>query len=68
MKTGPGPEMQLILCHDAARGKVAVDLNAFCEFDLAMTRSLRVMVAQCPHKRPVNAAAGRISSSKPKPK
>lgn len=67
MKTGPGPELMLILCHDAARGKVAVDLNAFCEFDLAMTRSLRTLVAQCPHKRPVNAAVGRISS-KPKPK
>ena len=68
MKTGPGPELMLVLCDDAARGRVAVDLNAFVEFDLAVTRSLREWVAKCPYKRPVNAAAGRISSSKRKPK
>jgi hypothetical protein len=68
MKTGPGPELMLILCDDAARGRVSVDLNAFVEFDLALTRSLRELVAKCPHKRPVNAATGRISSTKRKPK
>jgi hypothetical protein len=69
MTTGPGPELQLILCHNAARGRIAVDLNAFVEFDLAITRSLRKMVQACPHKRPLNAAPGRMpSATKRKPK
>ena len=68
MKTGPEPgELQLILCHNSARGRIAVDLNAFVDFDLAITRSLRDLVAKCPHKRPVNAASGRISGKR-KPK
>jgi hypothetical protein len=65
MKTGPEPELQLILCHDVAGGKIAVDLNAFVEFDLTLTRSLRQLVA----KKLANPAPGRISNSpKRKPK
>lgn len=67
MKTGPEPELQLILCHDADRGRIAVDLNAFVEFDLAITRSLRQFVDKWPHKKVVAAAPGRISSKR-KPK
>jgi|GEM_PF-4625330 len=65
MKTGPEPELHLVLCHNSARGRIAVDLNAFVEFDLAITRSLRELLAKCPQR--VNAAAGRISSKR-KPK
>ena len=67
MKTGPEPELQLILCHDAARGRIAVDLNAFVEFDLALTRAVRQFEEKWPHKRVVNPAAGRISGKR-KPK
>jgi hypothetical protein len=67
MKTGPEPELQLVLCHNSARGRIAVDIDAFVEFDLAMTRSLRELVAKSPYRRPVNAASGRISSKR-KPK
>lgn len=69
MKTGPEPELQLILCHDVAGGKIAVDLNAFVEFDLTLTRSLRQLVAKWPYKKLANPAPGRISNSpKRKPK
>jgi hypothetical protein len=67
MKTGPEPELQLILSHDPACGKIAVDLNAFVEFDLALTRSLRQVVEKWPHKKLASPAAGRISSKR-KPK
>ncbi|WP_254512451.1 hypothetical protein [Anatilimnocola floriformis] len=67
MKTGPEPELHLVLCHNSARGRIAVDLNAFVEFDLALTRSLRELVAKSPYTRPIQPALGRISS-KPKPK
>ena len=67
MKTGPEPELQLILCHDAARGRIAVDLNAFVDFDLALTRSLRQLVEKWPHKKLVSPAVGRISGKR-KPK
>ena len=46
MKTGPGPELLLVLCHNAARGRISVDLNAFVEFDSTMTKSLRQLVDQ----------------------
>jgi hypothetical protein len=61
MTTGPGPELQLILAHDAGGGRVAVELNSFVEFDLTITRSLRKLVQNWPHKRPQGAAQGRIS-------
>jgi hypothetical protein len=67
MKTGPEPDLQLVLCHNSARGRIAVDLNAFVEFDLAITRSLRELVAKYPDNRPVNPAAGRIGGKR-KPK
>jgi hypothetical protein len=67
MKTGPEPELQLILCHDLAHGRIAVDLNAFVDFDLVLTRSLRKLVAKWPHKRPQNPASGRMTSKR-KPK
>ncbi len=67
MKTGPEPELQFVLCHNSARGRIAVDLNAFVDFDLAITRSLRELVAKYPDARPVNAAKGRISGKR-KPK
>jgi hypothetical protein len=66
MTTGRGPELLLILTHDAG-GRIAVDINSFVEFDLRITRSLRKMVHACPYKRPVNAASGRISSSQKRP-
>lgn len=69
MTTGPGPELQLVLSHDAGGGRIAVDINAFVEFDLSITRSLRKVVQSWPHKRPVSAAQGRISQpSKRRPK
>jgi hypothetical protein len=67
MKTGPEPDLLLVLCHNSARGRIAVDLNAFVEFDLAITRSLRDLVAKYPDARPVNPAAGRIGGKR-KPK
>ena len=67
MKTGPEPEQLFVLCRNSARGRIAVDLNAFVDFDLAITRSLRELVAKSPYVRPVNAASGRIGG-KPKPK
>lgn len=67
MKTGPEPELLLVLCHNSARGRIAVELNAFVEFDLAITRSLRELVAKYPDRRPINAASGRISGKR-KPK
>lgn len=67
MKTGPEPELLLVLCHNSARGRIAVDLNAFVDFDLGITRSLRELVAKSPYRRPENAATGRISAKR-KPK
>jgi hypothetical protein len=69
MTTGPGPDLLLVLSHDAAGGRIAVDINAFVDFDLSLTRSLRELVSKSPFQRPVSAAFGRISmSAKPKPK
>jgi hypothetical protein len=63
MTTGPGPELLLIISQDATGGRISVDINSFVEFDLSVTRSLRKLVHAWPHKRPVNAASGRMSSS-----
>ena len=63
MTTGPGPELLLILSHDAGGGRVSVDINSFMEFDLSITRSLRKLVQSWPHKRLLNAAPDRISAS-----
>ncbi len=64
MKTGPEPEVQLILCHDSARGRIAVELNSFVEFDLMITKALRELVNKWPQRRPLSAATGRISPEK----
>jgi len=68
MQTGPGPDLQLVLCHNRAHGRIAVDLNAFVEFDLALTKSLKSLVSKWPDPRPVSAAVGRISGAPKKPK
>jgi len=63
MTTGPGPELLLILSHDAGGGRISVDINSFVEFDLSITRSLRKLVQAWPHKRLLNAPPERMSAS-----
>ncbi|QDU31618.1 hypothetical protein ETAA8_67780 [Anatilimnocola aggregata] len=69
MQTGPGPDLQLVLCHNRAHGRIAVDLNAFVEFDLVLTKALRALVSKWPDPRPASPAHGRMSQPpKRKPK